>query len=602
MRMRGGRGTLGGMGARGPRSGMTVVELLIAMSLGLSILGFVIQGLRWASVRTADSTDEIAKVREVSLFMERLRRVLRLDVERIERTPTGMVVHHWVRGTEGTRRLVQTSFDGDEQGGVLIREGGGAPTRYQVGEPGSRVRLAPAETGAGVRVDLGGVELVPGAARVRPMQRADGSLLARGGTLSTLALPPEWAVPGGAGLDGAGEARIERTEGAAPPETQGPATVPGGSSPSSGGIDLEVDVLPAEIHPVGETLLRAPEGLAGLAPTGADVLADRLEDAGLEAARAAELAAALAAYEKALLERNRRAAAVAVVGLIAAGKKAGLSDAALGELAASVSPVAGRMAGKRERVVAGPEPATPPPIWISPSLWTNGSGPDAGAALAPGTLPEAPAGEATDPVPLTDPTGGAAPPAPPAGEAAPTPTPDPVPDPIPETGSDGTSSGGVTGAPAKDDSFGEPFPTPDPSLEPPLVPIRSGRPRTRLQPATEAPTATAEPTPVETPSPTPTPSATPAATPPMTGLPMDPAVETATAPQSLEEAPAGDVPLEGGSSSPPVGPEDPAAPGEPVQAPPAGDPPPSGGGGGDPDGDGSRGGSRSPLAPPSSQQ
>lgn len=117
------------------RHAATLIEGLLVVCLGLAIITLVSEALRFFSTRSAKTTQRDAQAREGSLFMDRLRRTLKLAVE-VTPTDDGLHVIHYAR-VDGVLRLVATRVEDQGSGRLLIvREDGTARREFDVGALG----------------------------------------------------------------------------------------------------------------------------------------------------------------------------------------------------------------------------------------------------------------------------------------------------------------------------------------------------------------------------------------------------------------------------------------------------------------------------------
>lgn len=321
--------------------GATLVEAVMAVALALSVLGLGFHAFRFFGVRTASSTAESARARELSRFMERLRRVLRFSTVQVVPTEGGFTIARWTVGPTGSRMLdeIVVRVADDEVGTLLIVERDGKTFRYRVS--GQRVRLEVDEEGGVVRVRLEGLEV--GAAfepMVFPQAAGGPEVLAATmpdlvalqqsleGAGSWASLPP--LEPQGSAEVRASEARDDTLREA--------ATIPPSSGSSRGGLDLEADVLGAEISPLGVIFLPIVPP-TGAAPTPPADLVTRLRGGGLGPDKAEGVGAVVAAWEAAVISGDRRGAAAALNALSAVSERDGVDLGGLSEMIATVSDV-----------------------------------------------------------------------------------------------------------------------------------------------------------------------------------------------------------------------------------------------------------------------
>lgn len=297
------------------RHATTLVEGLLVVCLGLAAITFVTEAMRFFSTRAGKSTARDAQAREGTLFMDRLRRTLKLAVE-VTPTERGLRIVHYAR-VDGVLRLVATTVEDHGDGRVVVaREDGSARRQYEVGAldeglvaslgSGRVFSIRPVEGEAGeadrvhitLRVAGGELELV---SQARSLVRGPGLVAHRAprppgeieGELLGAVAPPPWP--------GLPPARVDPT-GFEGPDGVDEATAVAGAEPTDG--DLEEETEPAAVEPAGD------EGGADPGELPEDEELPEPEDAA-QAARQTEqvvgaLAAALDARWRAALEQLER--------------------------------------------------------------------------------------------------------------------------------------------------------------------------------------------------------------------------------------------------------------------------------------------------------
>ncbi len=392
------------------RQGLTTIEILMVVTLGLSVLGFVVSATRTFTLRTARSTDEAQRQSELARFLTRIRRVLRFGAIQVEAFEGGFRVVHLERdpGTGGLRPgVVEFRIDEGSPGRIRVGIPGGAWTEYQLG--GSRVALKARGVGGAVEVDLESEDLVTRATtlpliRSLSVQRGE-ALAAVRADLSPEVIADLPRVGWGAweeepktlpwhgneeassgrepvtalGREPKSSARVEtsrnRDPGSGDPVT---ANVDPGNGAARSSLDTEVDVVGAEIGPLGDWML-SPGPRRTPPATGIARLETRLTSQGVPEETAGVIAAVLDRWERARAVGARRTAASAVADLVRVARADGLDPSGLARLVRSTSRVAASAwDGRYGR--GQPPPATP--AWIVPALST-GLVPDPGPSPVP---------------------------------------------------------------------------------------------------------------------------------------------------------------------------------------------------------------------------
>lgn len=387
------------------RTGHTLIETVLAVTIGAAVLALVFEALRFFSTRSATTTQRAERAREAGLFMQRLRRTLRLAV-RVIPHENGFRVLHQDR-VDGRLRLVATRVEVSGKGRVTIyREDGTQKRSYDVGglEDAQGRSLADSVTlevdleGGGLESELLRVLLEGSGGDLVLIARVRSLLIERGLFVSeeerSLAdLEEELFGRDQAGprpdLSGLGEGRSEST-GFERPGNGEASVVPPGARPLEGGLPEEADLLAAETRPVGVALLPAPSGLPTDLPPLPEPTALRtaLEDAGLRPPVAARVATHLEAWDAALRAGERREAGEAVATLDALLRQEGLSGEDVIEvIAGAAEPVLILVSATGSEV--GGAGRVPPPgggheAGASPGAGAAASGGGAAQPLGPG--------------------------------------------------------------------------------------------------------------------------------------------------------------------------------------------------------------------------
>jgi hypothetical protein len=341
------------------RTGNTLVEAALAITLAAAFIVLVMEAFRFFSTRSGNTMRQAEQAREAGLFMERLRRTLRFAV-RVIPTESGFRVLHQARQGGGLR-LVATRVEVVGAGQVVIfREDGSQRRVYDVGgleDPtGSSLQRT-----ANLEVDLeldppiaelirvlleGGDGDLVLIARVRSLLEREGVFVAEEERsleeLEAELLGREVASErlDLSELEGGG--RVEAS-GFEDPGVAEEAEVPPGAGPIRDGLDDEADLLAAETRPVGLALLpsleRLPAGLPALADEAA--LQDALEAAGIRPELAVWLGPLLTTWDEALRAGDRRRAGRAVAVMDSLLRREGLSsDEVIQVLSEAAAPAA----------------------------------------------------------------------------------------------------------------------------------------------------------------------------------------------------------------------------------------------------------------------
>jgi len=265
------------------RRAATLIEVMLAVALGLGILGFVFQVSRFFTVRTATSTAEIQRLREASLFFERVRRLLRFQASRVVRLGGGeFLVLVPFQGPDGEPGVLETLISVDpETGEARITDPDGTVHRYDLGER-ARLVLEQLEEDGTVLVGAEGEEPVGDlTGLLLPLKGRDGDFVTDDAGVLDALLAGEGGAPWASAetLDEAGAPEV--TQSGFDLATLSPAE---GDVPENTGaeqdLDLEADVLGIELTNVGAVFL-PPAGVYGLAPTGQGAVEARLRAGGL---------------------------------------------------------------------------------------------------------------------------------------------------------------------------------------------------------------------------------------------------------------------------------------------------------------------------------
>jgi hypothetical protein len=341
------------------RTGNTLVETALAITLAAAFMVLVLEAFRFFSTRSGNTVRQAEQAREAGLFMERLRRTLRFAV-RVIPTESGFRVLHQAR-LDGELRLVATRVETAGAGRVVIfREDGSQRRVYDVGgleDPSGSSLQRTANLEVDLELDPPIAELIrvlleggDGAlvliARVRSLLEREGVFVAEEERsleeLEAELLGREVATerPDLSELEGGG--RVEAS-GFQDPGAREEAEVPPGAGPVRDDLDDEADLLAAETRPVGLALLpsleRLPAGLPAL--EGAAALREALEGAGIRPELAVWLGPLLTTWDEALREGDRRRAGRAVAVMDSLLRREGLSsEEVVAVLAEAAAPAA----------------------------------------------------------------------------------------------------------------------------------------------------------------------------------------------------------------------------------------------------------------------
>lgn len=332
------------------RGGTSLVEGIVYFLLVVGLVGFLVAGYRFYTVQSAGQSAEAAELREATLFMERLRRILRFGVVRIVPTAGGIRVIHWTMGPDGTWRLVETLFENSGERGVLIiTDPDGNQRVYHVGQSeDGELTIEAVVDGELVRVTLDGVRVLTQILSSASTRHKGESWIVRqpgdpGTTIEEVLeelrnrrdafpeLPPAPDMGDGdrapSGLTGLiGEDQV----------------IEGEASPTPRGLSEswadEADLVGIEASPIGQLFL-PPEPPPGTGPTPPATLRDRLQDGGLGAEKAEAVGGVLEEYEAGVLTGDRRQAGQALSTLTQLAAADGMSLDDLSEMIASTSDV-----------------------------------------------------------------------------------------------------------------------------------------------------------------------------------------------------------------------------------------------------------------------
>lgn len=243
------------------RTGATLIELALALGLGIAMLVLAYEGFRFFTTRSASTTEEIMRARALGFFSNRLRRVLRFAVKVIP-DGEGFVIVHLLVGEGGVGTLGESLVSLGGQPGEarwleITPAGSSEAIRYEVGLDGLRLELKEEDGRVGVVVAHGdGIEPFP--TRVRPLLHGEGSLvLGEGEDIDMAALEQEyaegdWATP--SELADA-EAGRDESSGATERYATRDGIVPQPSGPTRNSLGLEADVFGVELSPLGRIFL-----------------------------------------------------------------------------------------------------------------------------------------------------------------------------------------------------------------------------------------------------------------------------------------------------------------------------------------------------------
>lgn len=217
------------------RPAATLVEAILVVALGLGILGFVITAARFLGTRTATGAEEAARARDLSLFMEQLRRILRYRAVRVLPVPGGFRVIH-TRGdlvAGGVWGLEWSEFRAEEgaTGTVLILQEGGHERRYEIADRSVTLELSGQDPEL-IRVLIDGLPQQTGyQARIQPLQRALRPLLGHPALVGG-------GGAGGVGASGGGGDGTGPGDGSGTGDGSGGGEGPGGPGGAPGGGGL----------------------------------------------------------------------------------------------------------------------------------------------------------------------------------------------------------------------------------------------------------------------------------------------------------------------------------------------------------------------------
>lgn len=373
--------------SEGRRRGYTVVEVLLGLTLGAAVLVFSMEAFRFFTTRTAQSTEELQRARELGFFMDRLRRVLRFAVKIIP-TADGFVVFFKELADDGTVSLREALFRVDEDGNLVVVDLDRDRTyRYEVAGGDRRLGLH-AEEGTD-----------PGSVRVQVLGLED--LMGEGGTLVNSLEAGGRHIVEAEGFDPAELADAEaarswvtagQVTGDSPADTAGadfaqaaylsldPAgldsEVPVPSLAYLSSLDLEADTLAAELRASGRIFLPAvlPPNLPR---SNLGRLVRGLRDAGYALPDAVKIGTTIRVWEEALLNGDRRGAAKAAVLADALLRRSGHDPATAIQMMGSVSRTAAALIDANPDAIAAVErgdedvdgrTGTPPEMRVPASL------------------------------------------------------------------------------------------------------------------------------------------------------------------------------------------------------------------------------------------
>lgn len=391
------------------RRAATLVEAILALTLALGAIGFVM-GAYWVfGTRSGEDAQSAAELREASLFVERLRRILKAGVVRVTPTARGFKLIHWQRMPDGSWRLVETLFETTGEPGVLvIVKPDGTRRIYRVGEAeDGELVLHGSERDNLIHISVGGLKVVqrlgpPVSPRGTDRPRVLVAPGARGATLEGARAELEergGLVPTAPGLVDLGTGRIEDSgyDGARETAEVGAAIVPRVLDES---FEQAADVTGMELTDLGQIFL-PPEPPPEAVATPLATIQERLEGAGYGPAQAAAMAEEMIAWEGGVLSGDRRQAAEALHTLERIGLAEGLDHEGIAETLLGSSDLATALGEANpeplERIAAGAEPT----IQIPESLRDPDVDPEAVAGLpgGPGDPGEPPLPEGDSPPP-----------------------------------------------------------------------------------------------------------------------------------------------------------------------------------------------------------
>lgn len=362
------------------RGGTNLVEGLVYFLLVVGLLGFLVAAYRWYTVTSAGQNAEAAELREGTLFLERLRRILRFGVVRIIPTAGGIRVIHWSLGADGSWRLVETLFENSGERGVLIiTDPEGNQRVYQVGQgEDGALTLEALVDGEVLRITLDGMRVLTQVlTSASTRQKGESWILRRPGDPGTTIeevleelrnrrdafpeLPPAPDSGEGdraaSGLTGfVGEDQL--IEGEASPTPR---------SLSESWAD-EADLVGIEATPLGQVFL-PPEPPPSAGPTGREALRDRLQQGGLGLEKAEAVAGVLEEFEAGVLTGDRRQAAEALHTLTQLAEEDGMAAQDLADMLAATSDVGQALAEEDPDAFA--RAGDPPTSQAPPTLGTD---------------------------------------------------------------------------------------------------------------------------------------------------------------------------------------------------------------------------------------
>jgi hypothetical protein len=334
---------------------MSLVEGLVYFLLVVGLIGFLVAAYRWYTVSSAGQNAEAAELREGTLFMERLRRILRFGVVRVIPTSAGIRVIHWTMDRDGSWRLVETLFENSGERGVLvITDHEGNQHTYNVGQDEDGALIIDAVVdGEVLRITLDGMRVLTQVVVVASTRQKGETWILRqpgdpGTTIEEVleelrngrdAFPELGPAPDMGEADEA-ETGLTGLVG----EDQ---IIEGEASPSPRSLTEswfdEADLVGIEATPLGQVFL-PPEPPPGTAATPANTLRDRLEQNGFGPEKAEAVGGVFEQYEEGVLSGDRRQAAEALTTLEQFAEADGMTAEDLVDMVTTVSNVGQSMA------------------------------------------------------------------------------------------------------------------------------------------------------------------------------------------------------------------------------------------------------------------